>query len=162
MPGSGKTTLGRKLAIMLDYRFVDGDDLIKSTGRSLQQIIDSDGEEEFFKIEEKVLSNVQGERMVIAPGGSCVMSDAAMQHLRAISFLVFIDVPLKILERRLVDAQQRGIIGLRNHSLEELYMIRRPLYECYAHATVAFLDDYSDSDASFAILRRVFGTLLIR
>jgi shikimate kinase len=121
MPGSGKTTLGRKLASRLRYLFIDGDDLIISTGRSLQQIINDHGEKEFLRIESEVLSKLQGKRMVIAPGGSCVMSHHAMQHLRDISLVVFINVPLNVLALRLVDAPQRGIIGLERHSLEELY-----------------------------------------
>jgi shikimate kinase len=142
MPGSGKSTLGALLAERLGYRFIDGDQIIESSGRRLQAIIDQDGEDEFLRIEEAELLKLAGERQVFAPGGSCVLSPAAMDHLRQLSVVVYLDVPLTILETRLgTDAMAgRGIVGLRQMKLARLYEIRRPLYLRYAHIRVR-LDD---------------------
>jgi len=142
MPGSGKSTLGARVAERLGYRFIDGDAIIESSGRRLQEIIDRDGEEEFLRIEEAELLKLAGQGQVFAPGGSCVLSPRAMDHLRELSVVVYLDVPLALLERRLgTDAMaRRGIVGLRWLDLAQLYEIRRPLYLRYAHIPVS-LDD---------------------
>jgi len=142
MPGSGKSTLGALLAQSLGYRFVDGDAIIESSGRRLQEIIDRDGEEEFLRIEGAELLKLAGQGQVFAPGGSCVLSPAAMAHLRKLSVVVYLDVPLALIETRLgTDAMaRRGIVGLRSLDLGQLYEIRRPLYLRYAHIRVS-LDD---------------------
>jgi shikimate kinase len=142
MPGSGKSTLGALLAQRLDYRFVDGDAIIESSGRRLQEIIDRHGEEEFLRIEEAELLKLAGQGQVFAPGGSCVLSPAAMDHLRTISVVVYLDVSPALLETRLGTGAmaRRGIVGLQWMDLAELYEIRRPLYLSYAHVRVS-LDD---------------------
>ena len=142
MPGSGKSTLGALLAERLGYRFIDGDQIIESSGRRLQAIIDQEGEDEFLRIEEAELRKLAGQRQVFAPGGSCVLSPAAMDHLRALSVVVYLDVPLALLETRLgTDTMvRRGIVGLRHMTLARLYEIRRPLYLRYAHIRVSLND----------------------
>jgi shikimate kinase len=142
MPGSGKSTLGALLAQSLGYRFVDGDAIIEASGRRLQDIIDRDGEEEFLRIEGAELLKLTGQGQVFAPGGSCVLSPAAMDHLRRLSVVVYLDVPLALLETRLgTDAvARRGIVGLRRLDLAQLYEIRSPLYLKYAHIRVSLND----------------------
>jgi len=157
MPGSGKSTLGALLAERLGYRFIDGDAIIESSGRRLQEIIDRDGEEEFLRIEETELLKLAGEGQVFAPGGSCVLAPAAMDHLRKLSLVFYLDVPLALLETRLgTDTMaRRGIVGLRHMNLARLYEIRRPLYLRYAHIRVS-LDDRPISaclDILLALLR---------
>ena len=156
MPGSGKSTLGALLAQSLGYRFVDGDAIIESSGRRLQEIIDRDGEEEFLRIEGAELRKLAGQGQVFAPGGSCVLSPAAMDHLRRLSVVVYLEVPLALLEARLgTDAMaRRGIIGLRRLDLAQLYEIRRPLYLKYAHIRVS-LDDRPISECLELLVARI-------
>lgn len=160
MPGSGKSTLGRMLASRLGYRFVDGDDLIRNTGRELQEILDQEGETAFLRLESRVLSSIRGDRLLIAPGGSCILSPEAMEHLRRISLVVFVDVPLEVLRSRLKDAPMRGIVGFRGHSLEELWAVRRPLYLRHAHLTVSLpSEDIDPAEAFRALMDRVTEAL---
>jgi shikimate kinase len=158
MPGSGKSTLGALIAQRLGYRFVDGDAIIESSGRRLQEIIDRDGEEGFLRIEEAELVKLAGQGQVFAPGGSCVLSPAAMDHLRKLSVVMYLDVPLALLERRLgTDAMaRRGIVGLRHTNLAQLYEIRRPLYLRYAHIRVS-LDDRPVSESLDLLLALIRG-----
>ena len=142
MPGSGKSTLGKLLAEELGYRFVDGDVIIEASGRRLQEIIDGEGEEEFLRIEEAELLKLGGDRQVFAPGGSCVLSARAMEHLRRISVVVFLDAPFVLVAARLGrgEALTRGIVGLRRMELEAVFALRRPLYLENAQVVVG-LDD---------------------
>jgi len=148
MPGSGKSSVGRLLAERLQYRFIDGDDLIRATGRDLQEIIDRDGEEELLRIEARVLCGLEGEQMLIAPGGSCVMSPRAMEHLREISLVVYMEVPCEVLVTRMQDMELRGIVGLHYMTLAELYGIRHPLYRKYAHCILDFLAETVEETAT--------------
>ena len=56
MPGSGKTTLGKEIASIFDYEFIDMDSLIKKeTGLKISQIFLNKGEEYFRTIETSIL-----------------------------------------------------------------------------------------------------------
>ncbi|MFH1642751.1 MAG: shikimate kinase [Nanoarchaeota archaeon] len=138
MPGSGKSVIGKLLAKKLNYSFIDSDILIESSGIKLQTIIDCYGDHVFLKIEEAVLLKLEGDNLVFSPGGSCVLSDKAMVHLNNISLIVFLDLPFEIIEERLnkSDITKRGIIGLKDKNLKDLYLIRKPLYQKYAVLTI--------------------------
>ena len=82
MPACGKSTLGVVLAKTLGMKFVDTDLLIQEVENcKLQEIIDERGMQEFLRIEEKVLSEIEAENSIISTGGSAVYSDKAMKHL---------------------------------------------------------------------------------
>lgn len=133
MPACGKSTFGVVLAKSLGMSFVDTDLLIqKKTGRLLQDIIDNDGMDEFLKIEESVLSNVNLDNTVIATGGSAVYSDKAMKHLAETGKIVYIELPFEEINRRLNNIKTRGIAMAPGQTLSDLYNARVPLYQKYA------------------------------
>ncbi len=138
MPASGKSTLGVVLAKTLGMQFLDTDLLIqKETGEKLQDIIDTEGMEGFLKIEEKILSYVSAENSVISTGGSAVYSDKAMKHLKSMGRVVYIELSLEEISRRLDNIKTRGIAMNPGESLKDLYNARIPLYEKYADITLS-------------------------
>ena len=85
MPGTGKSVVGRALAQRLDYTFVDVDDLIvEKTGKTLPEILRTQGLEAFLAIEEQVGQSLECSNTVVATGGSMVLSEKAMEHLKEI------------------------------------------------------------------------------
>ena len=82
MPACGKSSVGVILAKTAAMAFVDTDLLIQQEeGKKLQYIIDSQGMDDFLKIEERVLASVDVENSVISTGGSAVYSEkAAVYH----------------------------------------------------------------------------------
>ena len=133
MPACGKSTFGVVLAKSLGMSFVDTDLLIQQkTGRLLQDIIDKDGMDEFLKIEDEVLSEVDLNDTVIATGGSAVYSDRAMKHLAETGKIVYIELPFEEINRRLKNIKTRGIAMAPGQTLADLYNLRVPLYEKYA------------------------------
>lgn len=137
MPGSGKSTVGVVLAKVLGYQFVDSDLLIQEReGRLLSQIMEEDGIERFIEIENEVNAGIQAKHSVIATGGSAVYGGQAMEHLRKIGTVVYLQLPLKALKKRLGDLKGRGVVVREGQTLKELYKERVPLYEKYAHLTV--------------------------
>lgn len=142
MPGAGKSTIGVVLAKVLGCDFVDSDLLIqKAEGKLLWQIIDEQGSDGFALIEERINSSINVTDTVIATGGSVIYSDKAMQHLRSISTVIYLQTACSTLTDRLGDLTKRGVTFRPGQTLEDLYAERVPLYEKYAHITVS-LDDY--------------------
>lgn len=137
MPGAGKSTIGVVLAKTAALEFVDTDLLIqKQTGRKLQEIIDSDGIDAFLKIEGEIISKVDCKNSVIATGGSAVFSESAMNNLRRDGVIVYLEVPLQEIKRRVDNITTRGIAMKPGETLETIYRERIPLYKKYADITV--------------------------
>lgn len=137
MPGSGKSTVGVVLAKVLGYRFIDSDLVIQeSEGKLLHEIISERGIEGFLAVENKINSELQVQRSVIATGGSVIYGEEAMEHLRKIGTVVYLRIPYRNLQRRLGDLKNRGVVLKEGQTLKDLYNERTPLYEKYAHLTV--------------------------
>lgn len=133
MPGSGKSTLGVQLAKCLGLNFVDTDLLIQTQqGRQLQDIIDDQGYQALRQIEEHILQNIQLKNTVIATGGSVVYSQKAMQHLKSLGLVVFLEVELAILNKRVNNETSRGIARPKGQTFTDVYNERTPLYDLYA------------------------------
>ncbi len=136
MPGSGKSTLGVQLAKMLGMDFIDTDILIKQQQKCcLQDILDNAGYLALRQIEEEVLLSLDYESCVIATGGSAVYSDKAMQHLANNGLIIFLEVPLNELKKRIHNESSRGIARPEGQSFTDVYAERTPLYQQYATIT---------------------------
>ena len=137
MPSSGKSTLGVLLAKRLGLRFVDSDLLIQeSEGKLLHQLISEHGNEGFLEIENRVNENIEEIGAVIATGGSVIYRDKAMQHLKTLGKIVYLQLPYEVIERRLGDLKKRGVALKDGFTLKDLYDERTPLYEKYADVVV--------------------------
>jgi shikimate kinase len=138
MPGSGKTSIGREVARLLEYKFVDIDLLIKQkAGCTLQEIIDTQGDEALVLLEGKIVLGLPiSDGIVISPGGSIVYSQKAMDFLKAKSTIIFLHTPLSRVKHQIDNQESRGIVGLKGRSLEQLFAERFPLYQKYADMSI--------------------------
>jgi shikimate kinase len=137
MPGAGKSTVGLLLAKALARDFVDTDILIQSReGKALQDILREEGYLKLREIEEQVLLSANYTNHIIATGGSAVYSEAGMAHLRQIRPVVFLDVPLEVLEQRIHNMDTRGIARPSGQDFADTFAERRPLYQRYATFTI--------------------------
>ena len=114
LPGSGKSTLGRKLAGQLGFPFYDLDELIEQReGSSIADIFYGKGEGYFRNLETEVLEEYlrSGEALVMATGGGAPCFNDNMERINkqqdAIS--VFLDVPLP----RIMERLTHGEVALR-------------------------------------------------
>ena len=143
MPGVGKSTVGVVLAKALGYQFVDADLLIQEAeGKLLSELIEEHGTDGFIEIENRVNSQIQTHRSVIATGGSVVYGKEAMEHLKSIGTVVYLKQNLRVLQRRLRNLKGRGVVLKEGQTLVDLYKERTVLYEKYADITV---DQYKQS-----------------
>jgi shikimate kinase len=137
MPGVGKSTLGVILAKELGYGFTDADLLIQQqTGKLLKDIIEEEGVDGFIRVEEEVNASIESVHCIIATGGSVVYGKKAMEHLKEIGTVVYIQVGLDVLKERLGNMKNRGVVLREGQTLESLYEERSVLYEQYADVVV--------------------------
>ena len=137
MPGSGKSSVGVVLAKALGKDFLDVDLLIQSReGALLQNILDDRGVEAFLDVEGEVIRSVSCRNTVIAPGGSCVCREDAMEHLRDLGTLVYLKLSLPEVVKRIHNLDSRGIALQPGQTLADVYDYRVPRYERYADLTV--------------------------
>ena len=139
MPGAGKSTRGVLLAKKLGFRFCDTDLIIQEgTDKLLSELIAERGIEGFIELENELVAGLQCEHHIIATGGSVVYGEDAMNNLRSLGRIVFIDIGLDELRTRLrKDLMERGVVIRQGSTLEDLYTERHPLYERYADIVVS-------------------------
>ena len=136
MPGCGKSTIGSRLANLLNKKFVDADEVLaKQAGMTIPEIFATSGEKGFRDLETRVLSELGKESgMVIATGGGCVTRQENYPFLHQNGRILWIRRDIEKLPVNGRPLSQRS-------NLEEMYRIRRPHYEAFA--------DYSvDNDGS--------------
>ena len=137
MPGSGKSTIGMRLAKEFGYDFVDGDHVIEEChGKTLKEIIAECGNDGFTRVESDALCSIRTHHTVIAPGGSVCYEPEAMAHLRSIGTVVFLDVGYETLKHRLGDLVARGVVLKQGMTLRDLYDERVPLYRAGADMVI--------------------------
>ena len=137
MPGVGKSTIGVVLAKVLGYQFLDSDLLIqKQERRRLREIIEEEGYMGFKEIENRVNASIDVNHTVIATGGSVVYGREAMEHLSEIATVVYLELDLANLKKRLGNLKNRGVVLRDGQTLDDLFNERVPLYEKYADVVV--------------------------
>lgn len=135
--GCGKSTMGRKLASMLDLTLIDLDHYLENKYfKTIPQIFAEEGEENFRRKEQSVLHEVSTfDNVIVATGGGAPCFFDNMDVMNRTGFCIFLDVNTEELVERLTHAKtERPII--KGKSKEELAGFidgmmekRRPFYE---------------------------------
>jgi len=132
MMGVGKSTIGKKLAKRLDYKFVDVDKIIEAEeGLSINSIFKSKSESYFRKIENDItLSELKKESTVIALGGGAFLNNTIRRSAKKLSVSFWLDVPIHELIRRLKKNNQRPLLSKKNitDTVKKIYFDRKKTY----------------------------------
>ncbi|WP_261774691.1 shikimate kinase, partial [Nocardia neocaledoniensis] len=130
-PGSGKSTIGRKLARELGVELFDTDAGIEAeTGRGIPEIFATDGEPAFRRIEEDVVRRAVLEHDgVVSLGGGSVLSARTREVLRGAT-VVYLEISVGEGLRRTGSSNARPLLNGTDPAAKyrELMRIRRPLY----------------------------------
>lgn len=128
--GSGKTTIGEKLAKKLGYPIVDTDQWIEQQeGMTIKQIFSEHGEAFFRELETKALKNLTGENLVVTTGGGMVIKAENRQLMKAKGTVFFLDCSLDEILKRTAGDTTRPLLNERpRHEVEQLLNERLPLY----------------------------------
>lgn len=155
MPGAGKSTIGVILAKQAGLSFIDTDVTIQtSMQKTLQEIMDEGGYMELRRIEEEILLGLDLDDHVIATGGSAAYSEPAMMHLKKNGVIVFLEVSLATLGKRIHNFATRGLAKRDDQTFENLFDERMHLYHKYADIHIN-CGDMSQECLSELILEKV-------
>ena len=132
MMGSGKSQTGPVLAKMINYAFVDTDDVIeKASKQSISSIFEKDGEKVFRDVEKKVLKEIsQHHSLVIATGGGLVTLPENWGILHQ-GIVIWLDLDLRRSIKRLESDPKRRPLLLGDNLAEnfsQIYESRKPIY----------------------------------
>ncbi|NLZ69713.1 MAG: shikimate kinase [Clostridiaceae bacterium] len=138
MPGSGKSTIGRGLARRMNgWLSVDTDELLASrAGQTLEDLNKLLLPAAFLDIEEATILDLNGSGNIWSTGGSVIYRSAAMEHLRKLALLVYLEVDYEVLTQRVGNPARRGVVLPNGQSFAELYAERTPLYRKFADLTI--------------------------
>ena len=139
--GSGKTTIGRRLARSLGIPFTDIDLMIvEENAKPIAQIFREDGEVFFRRSEQQCLLKAMSlpKSMVVATGGGAVLNPDNVGIIRRNNGLIlFLHVDIQTVFQRVGDDGSRPLLdGQSRQNIEQLYMQRLPLYHATADCTV--------------------------
>lgn len=140
MPGSGKSTIGKSLAMRLNLPFVDLDhEIEKKEGRLIKDIFNISGETYFREVESKTLREIASSSTdcVIATGGGAPCFHDGISIINKYGISVFLNVPIDELISRVENNKDRPLlqstdkVELRNR----LETIHKNRLACYQRAT---------------------------
>ena len=132
MMGSGKSQTGPDLAKMINYAFVDTDEVIeKASKQSIAEIFEKDGEIVFRGLEKQVLKEIgQHHSLVIATGGGLVTVPENWGILHQ-GIVIWLDLDLQRLIKRIeIDDKKRPLLDSDDLSqtFSQIYESRKPMY----------------------------------
>jgi shikimate kinase len=131
LPGSGKSTIGRRLAKALDLSLLDTDAAIEeTTGRNIADIFATDGEKEFRRIEEDVIrAALQSHEGVLSLGGGAVTTPGVRDALAGHT-VIYLEISAAEGVRRTGGSTVRPLLagGDRGVKFKALMTERVPLY----------------------------------
>lgn len=138
--GSGKSTIGRRLAQRLGMRFADADDEIeRAADMTISDIFARFGEAHFRDGERRVIARLLAEKpMVLATGGGAFINEETRALILQDSLCIWLDADIATLVERVGRRSHRPLLRNRDPGevLRELAAVRNPIY-AEAHLRVS-------------------------
>ena len=131
MSGSGKSTVGPRVAGALGADFVDLDQVITlAAGCDIPRIFEHEGEEGFRERERDAVASIAGGPVVVACGGGVVEDPGNVQIMRAHGGIAWLDATVGVLAERVGDGSGRPMLaGDVRKRLTSLRRRRKRRYE---------------------------------
>ena len=133
---SGKTTIGKSIAKTIGWSFVDSDIwVIKACGKSIQDIIDTEGWNAFRRLEHSTIKQIcTHDRQVVATGGGVVLDADNVRAIKNSGMVVWLDASAETIRKRMFEDRNskhfrpaltdRG----RIEEIEDILSQRKPYY----------------------------------
>jgi shikimate kinase len=155
MMGSGKSTVGSRVAARLDLDFVDTDQLVAAvTESTITDLWTSRGEESFRRLESQMIASAAaGEPVVVATGGGVVLDEANIVAMRDSGLVVWLKASPEALARRIGRDSKRPLLAASDEPVEALRSLLADREARYVEAAHAVVD--TDDQPVSAIVERV-------
>ena len=139
--GSGKTTVGRKLARLTGLEHIDADVYLEQqSGKTIPQIFAEEGEQAFRDLETRYLRELcSKEGIVLSLGGGAVLRPENVRMIRKTGFLIHLDTPFFRIVKNLSGSSHRPLLDQSSNKLDEtrrLYNERKHIYRRAADRSV--------------------------
>ncbi len=135
--GTGKTSIGKRLAARMIKKFIDVDELIENqVGKPISKVFE-EGESKFRKLErEKIKSLREKKNYVISCGGGIILDKENMEILQQISDIVLLDASKETIIKHIISdgKEKRPLLNKDDplNEIENILRIRKPLYDEFA------------------------------
>ena len=153
--GSGKSSVGRRIAANAGHRFVDTDEVVASrAGQSITQIFAKHGEAHFRDLETKALESLAGETgIVLATGGGIILREENRAALRRLGPMVWLDADPDVLFERVSRNKKRPLLQNANPraAFDALLAARREIYTAAADVRIDSTELSHDAAARLAL-----------
>ena len=132
--GSGKTTVGRRLAEVLQNDFYDADhEIINKTGVSIDHIFDIEGEEGFRERESSILEDLCVKpNIVLATGGGAIILKKNRELIKKMGSVIYLSSSVDQILRRTSKSKTRPLLENspnRRKTILDIIEAREPLYQ---------------------------------
>ena len=137
--GTGKTTIGKEVARIKDWGFIDLDELIETRQqRKIRDIFATDGEPYFRKIEKELLAEIsQCNNMVVSCGGGIVVDQQNIVCMKKTGLMLCLSAKPEVILARTSSNDERPLLNVSKplDKIKFLLEARRPAYE-QAHTVI--------------------------
>ena len=130
--GTGKTSIGKRVAQSLGFKFVDTDELIiESEGKAITEIFSDEGEDYFRDLETKMLHSCRGlHKQVISTGGGIILREENRQLLSESGYVIWLKAPASAILERVSRNRERPLLHTPNplQTIKDTLKERKGLY----------------------------------
>jgi shikimate kinase len=136
--GCGKTTVGKRMAVMLGRKYCDMDELIvEKAGMSIPEIFEKLGEPEFRRMESELIVELGSFSGIVSCGGGAMLSEKNGKNAEKSGVVVFLDVPFETCYSRIKNDSNRPlVVNNTKEQLKALYDDRYPKYKANSGISV--------------------------
>lgn len=157
--GTGKTSVGKRLASELDMEFVDMDHVIEArAGKPISRIFAEDGEPRFRRMERELTVELSGRNgLVIGCGGGVVLNPDNVRDYQRTGLLVCLTASPETIHQRTARAHHRPLLEEKDRfqRIVDLLEKRKALYEAIPHRIDT--EHLSPNEVAAAIIRLYRG-----
>ena len=160
--GCGKSTVGKNLARLCDYRFLDTDEyIVNKQGTSINEIFAAKGEEAFRDMETeciKELIEALDGGMVISTGGGMPVREQNRELLKQLGMVIYLRVKPETVYNRIKGDKSRPLLQCDDPlaRIKEMIAGRNAFYEDEADEVID-VDDLKQYDISIMIKKMLIG-----
>lgn len=138
--GCGKTSIGKRLAMTLNRKFIDTDlEIENSMKMPIADIFQNYGEDFFRKLEQAFCEQIENtSNNIIATGGGMIRNKKNMNLLKTNGIIVYLKCSPQKIYRNVKSDESRPLLNVENkfEKIEQLLQQRIPAYEKYAQITI--------------------------